>query len=153
METYSYLYLNRFLRLALWGGFLFIMVGCSTTPLNVKDFGKSSVDMVVELYITENQVILEALMEKLYKRNPDQLHKYPSETIESRKRQLFSSSAPIRFASLRNVRDIHAMNLAFDPNFTGDRVFALMAGLTDMLNASYNYHRELFLWNSLDENR
>ena len=154
MELRYNRHFTRTLRLLLGLMISFVLVGCYTKSFSIKDIGKSSVDMVIDLHRKENQVLLGELIEKLYKRNPAELRKYPSETIESRKHELLSSSSrPIHFTSLQNARDIHAMDLAFDPTFTGDRVFALMAGLTDMLNASYNYHKEFFLWDNIDENR
>lgn len=37
------------------------------------------------------------------------------------------------------------MNLTFDPDFRGDRVFALVVGLGGMLRQAYNYKPELFI--------
>ena len=42
------------------------------------------------------------------------------------------------------------MELAFDPHFTGDRVFALAVGLGSMLRESYQYKPEMYLFDRLD---
>ena len=42
------------------------------------------------------------------------------------------------------------MNLAFDPEFSGDRVFALAVGLGSMLRHAYEYQPEVFLPDQLD---
>ncbi|MFT5722674.1 MAG: hypothetical protein ACI9W6_003008, partial [Motiliproteus sp.] len=40
---------------------------------------------------------------------------------------------------------------AFNPKFSGDRVFSLMVGLKSMLYASYGMRTELFLLDDLDQ--
>lgn len=131
-----------------------LLTGCSGKHFEPKHLGKSNVDMILDLHLQENRLLLTELMDKLYKRNPDELHKLPGATLESRRRQLFDKHpGRLRFKELGNAEGIHAMNLAFNPGFQGDRVFALMAGLTGMLRRSYGYQQELFLWDSLDENK
>ena len=128
--------------------------GCGGHHFDPKKLGKSNVDMVLDLHIKENQLLLAELMDKLYKRNPDELHKQAGATLESRKRQLFRHhTGRLRFQELGNAEGIYAMNLAFNPGFQGDRVFALITGLTGMLRSSYGYREELFLWHSLDEDK
>lgn len=128
--------------------------GCGNLHFEPKHLGKSNVDMILDLHLQENRLLLTELMEKLYKRNPDELHKLSGATIESRRRQLFDKNpGRLRFGELGNAEGIHAMNLAFHPDFRGDRVFALIAGLTGMLRRSYGYQEELFLWDTLDQDK
>jgi hypothetical protein len=131
-----------------------LLSGCSHQHFEPKNLGKSSVDMILDLHIKENQLLLTELMDKLYKRNPDELHKLPGATLESRRRQLFDHpSQRLRFQELGNAESIYAMDLAFNETFEGDRVFALMAGLTGMLRSSYRNRDEFFFWYSLDAKR
>lgn len=131
-----------------------VTCGCNGRYFEPKHLGKSNVDMILDLHLQENRLLLTELMEKLYKRNPDELHKQPGATLESRRRQLFDKHrGRLRFKELGHAEGIHAMDLAFNPDFRGDRVFALMTGLTGMLRRSYDYQEELFLWDSLDENK
>lgn len=131
-----------------------LMAGCGTTPFDPKRLGKSSTDMVMDLHIQESQRLLTELMSKLYKRNPDELHKQPEASLASRKKQLFQlHTGRLRFQELHGAEGIHAMNLAFHPSFTGDRVFALMVGLIGMLRRSYGFRDEMFLWDTLDEQK
>ena len=43
------------------------------------------------------------------------------------------------FRELDGLQGIDAMNLTFDPDFRGDRVFALVVGLGGMLRQAYGY--------------
>jgi hypothetical protein len=54
------------------------------------------------------------------------------------------------FAELDNRQGTDALELAFDPKFSGDRVFAVMVGLTGMVRSSYGWQEEQFLFDSLD---
>lgn len=131
-----------------------ILGGCSNHRFEPKNLGKSNVDMILDLHVTENQLLLAELMDKLYKRNPDELLKLSGATLESRRRQLFNHPGQrLRFEELGNAESIYAMNLAFSPTFKGDRVFALMAGLAGMLRSSYHNRSEFFFWHSLDAKR
>jgi hypothetical protein len=56
----------------------------------------------------------------------------------------------LQFAGLDYKQDIDALNLAFDPKFTGDRVFALIVGLGSMVRQAYQYQPEMFLPDELD---
>jgi hypothetical protein len=86
----------------------------------------------------------------LYARNPRQLAKIPGMTVEGRLAQFKVHRYKLQFAELEYKQDIDAMNLAFDPNFSGDRVFALIVGLGSMLRQAYAYQPEMFLQDKLD---
>jgi hypothetical protein len=86
----------------------------------------------------------------LYKRNPEQLAKNPGMTIEGRLAQLKVRRYKLQFLELEYNQGIDAMNLAFSPSFTGDRVFALTVGLGSMLRQAYAYQPEMFLPDQLD---
>ena len=90
-------------------------------------------------------------MVKLYKRNPRELAKAPQRTVNQRLRQLSSIPPNYRFAELSHKQGEAALELAFQPEYSGDRVFAFMVGLKSMLHASYNMQTELFLLDQLDQ--
>lgn len=133
-----------------------LMAGCSTVSsgLNVKSLAKSDVDLVADIHRRETRQLLQQLTTKLYLRNPDQLRRKPGETIESRWNSIMAYSVGARTSpELRNLSDIDAMRLAFDLEFAGDRVFALMVGLTSMLSEAYGYKQEFYWLDSLDQQR
>lgn len=106
--------------------------------------------MVSDIVIDEIRQQVKTLAVKLYKRNPNQLAVVPGMTIERRIDMIFDAPSRLVFAELAYKEEIHALNLAFDDHFKGDRVFALMVGLTSMLRQSYGYQNELFLYRELD---
>ncbi len=124
------------------------LAGCS--GYEVKNLAKSDIDMVADQFIDASRALVLELMVKLYKRNPDQLRKIPGLTIEGRMAQLRVSRRELLFDELDRKQGIDAMNLAFDPAFQGDRVFALTVGLGGMLRQAYGYKPELFLFDQLN---
>ncbi len=67
-----------------------------------------------------------------------------------RQAMIFNTPGPLIFAELDNLQNTEAMSLAFREDFKGDRVFALMVGLTGMIRKSYDYNEELFIPEDLD---
>ena len=116
----------------------------------VKNLAKTDIDMVADEFIDESRSLVLELMTKLYKRNPDQLRKIPGLTIEGRKAQLKVNRRELEFEELEGKPGIDAMNLAFDSDFRGDRVFALTVGLGSMLRQAYGYKPEMFIYDQLN---
>jgi hypothetical protein len=129
----------------------FLLLGCSGYEL--KNLAKSDIDMVADEFIDESRRLVQDLTVKLYKRNPRELHKNPSMTPEMRLSQLRSQSGPLNFVELGGRQEVAALELAFDPGYKGDRVFALVVGLGGMLRYAYGYNPELFLFDSLNPDR
>lgn len=136
-----------------------LLSGCQTLnqerkPFAIKQLAKSEIDMVTDMHLETVNELAERLLIKLYKLNPRELTKAPEGTsIESRTAQLFAYPRIIRFSELGDYYANQAVHRAFDPDFTGDRVFALMVGVTGMLHRSYNYQREFFMLDSLDQQK
>ena len=86
----------------------------------------------------------------MYKRNPDQLAAIPGMTVEGRLAQFKVARGVLDFPELDGLQGIEAMNLTFDPDFRGDRVFALVVGLGSMLRQAYGYKPELFIHDRLN---
>jgi len=95
--------------------------------------------------------ILRTLTEKLYKKNPSELKKNIHQTIESRLNQIFNCPPDKHMAELDHKDGTDAILLGFEPDYKGDRIFAMMYGLYTMIHASYNSKCELFIPDSLDE--
>ena len=138
-------------------GFLLMLSGCGGQGFSLKSLAKTDIDMVADAHYQEAELLLKELTIKLYKRNPRYLH---SETaavgqeymIDNRVQQLFGSTGKLYFAELP-VLGVDAIELALDPSFEGDRIFALMAGLTSMVRQSYGYQSEFFIYSDLDGQR
>ncbi|MEM9255104.1 MAG: hypothetical protein AAGA91_06635 [Pseudomonadota bacterium] len=116
----------------------------------IKNLAKSDIDLVTDEFIVETRSAVSELVIKLYKRNPSQLRKNPGMTIEGRLAQLRVHRYELRFDELGGKQDVDAMNLAFDPNYRGDRVFALVVGLGSMLRQAYQYKPEMFMTDQLN---
>lgn len=120
-----------------------------TSALN--SLAKSDIDMMADTSLEEMNRLMAELLVKLYKRNPDQLAKGQGVSVEQRHSQLFDRTGRLIFKELDNKQGTDALDLAFDPDFAGDRVFALMVGLVGMVRSTYNWQSEQFLFDSLDE--
>ncbi len=126
------------------------LMACGSQGFNIKQLAKSDIDMVSDIVLMENREALKTLLEKLYKRNPRELTKQPEMTLSLRSHMIFTTTGRLVFEELNNKEEIEAMDLAFDPGFKGDRVFALMVGLTSMLRQSYNYDDDFFIHEELN---
>lgn len=135
-------------------GFLLILSGCGGQGFSLKDLVKTDIDMVADTHYQEAELLLKELTIKLYKRNPRYLHSESAavgqeHTIDDRVQQLFGSTGILYFAELPEL-GVDTIEVALDHNFEGDRVFALMAGLTSMVRQSYGYQSEFFIYSDLD---
>jgi hypothetical protein len=129
---------------------IFTLVLSACGQYEVKNLVKSDVDLVADEFIAETRASVRLLLVKLYKRNPGELRKNPGMTVEGRLAQLKVATGVLIFPELGGKRGIDAMNLAFDPSFRGDRVFALVVGLGGMLRVAYAYKNEMFMFDSLE---
>ena len=123
---------------------------CSCGGYELKNLVKSDIDLVTDQFITKTREDVSELVVMLYRRNPEQLAKNPGMTIEGRLAQLKVHRYRLQFLELEYNQGTDAMNLAFSPSFTGDRVFALVVGLGSMLRQAYAYQPEMFLPDQLD---
>ncbi len=115
-----------------------------------RDLAKSDVNLIVETHQREVMQQLRILMSRLYRRNPSELGK-SAVSLTYALRALFDDPRHnLHFPDLQGKRNADCLNLAFDPDFRGDRVKALMVGLGSMIMASYNDQREFFLLDGLD---
>jgi hypothetical protein len=130
--------------------FLPALSGCTADDRLLKNLVKSDIDFVADAHLREMNRLMEGLLVKLYKRNPAELRKSSAFSIEQRQKQIFYTPGRLVFAELGNRQGTEALDLAFSPDFRGDRVFAVMVGLVGMVRSSYNWQEEQFLLDSLD---
>lgn len=126
------------------------LVLCACSGYELKNLAKSDIDLVSDQFITKTRSNILELVVLLYERNPDELLKIPGMTVEGRLAQLRVHRYKLQFPELDYKQDIDALNLALDPNFKGDRVFALIVGLGSMVRQAYGYQPEMFLPDELD---
>ncbi|MFK7829484.1 MAG: hypothetical protein AB8B57_06870 [Congregibacter sp.] len=116
---------------------------------SIKNLAKTDTDLVTDEFIRETRLLVKELMIKLYRRNPDQLLRGTRNTVAARERQLRDSPGTLDLREIDGAQEIQALELVFDQDFAGDRVFALIAGLGGMLRRAYGYNTESFLFDSL----
>lgn len=130
------------------------LIGClllaACGGYEVKNLAKTEIDLVSDEFIDESRREVRELLVKLYKRNPDQLAIIPGMTVAGRIAQLKTAHGVLDFPELDGRQGIDAMNLAFDPQYRGDRVFALVVGLGGMLRQAYSFKSEMFIHDQLN---
>ncbi len=145
------------LSLLLW----FVAAGCTPTatrqsssvkarPFEVEQLVKSDADLIMEIQINYSMEYLKQLMEKLYRRNPKEWRKGGSRSLTDAVSRVFGPRRPAVFPELQGNRSINSMRLAFDEQYRGDRVLALVEGLRGMILDSYNGKRVLYILDELD---
>ncbi|WP_261843624.1 hypothetical protein [Aliamphritea ceti] len=133
-----------------------LLSGCATqnSGFKISQLAKTDIDSVTDAHITELKRLNRQLAIKLYKRNPRELAKVVGNTsIDSRVDLMFNRNNPQRLTELHGLDGINAVPLAFTEDYQGDRVYALMAGMISMLDASYNNKDEFFLLDELDQQK
>jgi hypothetical protein len=121
-----------------------------TRPFRLSQLGKSDMDQILEIQIDSSMEYLKLLMEKLYRRNPREWRKAGQPNLESAVARVFGPRRAARFPELGAHRSVESMRLAFEDDYPGDRVLALIEGMRGMLLDAFNGKRELFLPDELD---
>ena len=145
----------RFLFLFILCSPLFLLSGCRN-PIDTSvldSFAKTDVDMMADTSLNELNHLMEDLLVKLYKRNPHELDKVSSMSVGQRQNQVFDTPGRLIFKELNSQQGTAALDLAFNPAYQGDRVFAMMTGLMGMVRSAYNWQSEQFMLDSLDEQK
>ncbi len=124
---------------------VFLFYGCGGfSQFRIRDLAKTDIDRVAEIHRLQATEQLKSLTEKLYRKNPSELHKAKNRTIDSRVQQIFTCP-PRKFAEIHNQVGTDAVLLGLDPDFKGDRVFALVYGLYTMIHNAYNGKCDLYM--------
>lgn len=128
-----------------------LLSSCSTSSqFHIKDLAKTDIDDVSQIHMNQVYGLVKTLTIKFYKKNPLELQKIKGNTIDSRLNQIFVCSDNKQHEELDFKEGVDAILLGFEPEFKGDRVFAMMYGLYTMLYKSYNSKCELFMFDYLD---
>jgi hypothetical protein len=132
-----------------------LLTSCAQVPdkkgghyefFNLGSVAKTDIDMVADTHVKKTLEQLKLLAIKLYKRNPKELKKTAWQSREAAVSHIFKRPFP----SVKGKRSVASIRLAFDNRYTGDRVFAYIAGLASMLNISYNGKNDFYMFDSLD---
>jgi len=110
-------------------------------------------DEIIELHQRVAFRDLKLLMVKLYRRNPNQQHDRAIRNIEQRVDLSFAKPIHDLTPNWQNKSGTDIINLAFENDYTGDRVFAFITGLRKMLLTSYDNHTEFYYLTSIDEQK
>lgn len=143
---------------------IFLLAACSTdrpaingkhipehTDRNfISQLGKTDLDRLTDLEVRENTQILQALMVKLYKRNPNELKKSAMEGPEETAAAVFANQHGWRFPEINEAQGSHAIQQAFHPDFQGDRVLSLIVGLQTMLIKAHGGKTDFYITDSID---
>ncbi len=136
-----------------------LVTGCGSTgqkpapvadSMNPKQIVKSDIDRVLEAHHREIFTSLERLADKLYRRNPREWRRAGLNSRDEALARLFASDHQWKLAEFDHKRGIEVMRLAFAPDFTGDRVAALIAGMGGMIQTAWGDRTELFIMDELD---
>jgi hypothetical protein len=111
---------------------------------------KSDIDRLADVEMRENTLSLRLLMTKLYKRNPAELKKSTSGTVDEMVGWVFEGDHKWNFEMLNGVKETDAIYLAFKPDYKGDRVLAFVSGLQTMMIKARGGKTEFFLTDSVD---
>jgi hypothetical protein len=115
-----------------------------------EDFVKGDIDSAVEIHLQESLASVRLLTDKLYRRNPREWRRGGYASREAAVHRAFDPKFAWSFPELGNARSTAALQLAFDHQFAGDRVFAFGVGLASMIMAAYGNQTEFFLLDHLD---
>lgn len=111
---------------------------------------KSDIDRVVEAHQQEIFLNLRLLTEKLYRRNPRELKKSGSSTVDAGVARIYDVHHDWQFTSLRGARGTPAILLALREDHQGDRVLAFSVGLAGMIQIAFGNKTQFFMLDDLN---
>lgn len=116
----------------------------------LNQLGKGDLDRMADVEMSENTQGLKLLMAKLYKRNPHELHKSTSGTVDAMVAWVFGGNHGWKFESINGAQGVEAIQLAFKPDYQGDRVLPFIVGLQTMLIKAHGGKTEFYLTDSIE---
>lgn len=118
----------------------------------LEQLAKSDVDRLADMEYAENLQSLKALMRKLYKRNPAEAAKSGMGDPEQIVSLVFDPAATHgwRLDALGGAHATAAILLAFNEQYAGDRVLALIVGIQSMLYQAHGNKTDFFLTDSIE---
>lgn len=125
-------------------------LGANQESSGVSRWGKSDMDEVIEFHQRAALQNLQALMVKLYYRNPTGRHDAKIRTIEESVNLTFSHSNNY-YPQWRSIKATDIVRIALDESYQGsDRILPFIVGLRKMIMASYDNRTEFFYLTSID---
>ncbi|MCG8324543.1 MAG: hypothetical protein MI673_03425 [Thiotrichales bacterium] len=124
--------------------------GQQEKSFELKSLGKGDIDSVLDIHVNEARNYCKQLMLKLYKRNPRELAKNPVKSVEKIVQRVFGKNHNWEFTELDNIKGIDAIRLSLNRDYTGDRVFVFIVGLTSMIMDSYEYTTDFYMFDDVD---
>ena len=125
--------------------------GNRQTVLDARYLAKTEIDRVIDTNHAEIMAGLRRVAEKLYKRNPREWKKSGQPSLEAALDRLFAGS--VDFPELEGRREGAAALHAFSPNYPGDRVLAVMAGVLGMVQAAFENKSDFYVLDDLNEQK
>lgn len=125
--------------------------GQKETRFDLRYLAKTEIDRVVDTDRAEVMGGMRRVAEKLYKRNPREWKKSGQPSMEAALDRLFSGR--VDFPELEGRQEGAAALFAFSPNYQGDRVLGVMAGLLGMVYAAFEHKDDFYLLDSLNEQK
>jgi hypothetical protein len=117
---------------------------------SINQLAKTDFDRLADVEMRENTQSLRLLMTKLYKRNPQELRKSTSGSVDEMVAWVFDGRQDWKFEAINNAQGTVAIFLAFDPNYQGDRVLPFIVGLQTMLIKAHGGKSEFYLPDNVD---
>jgi hypothetical protein len=114
------------------------------------DFAKSDIDSAAEIHLQESLASTRLLAEKLYRRNPREWRRGGYASAAAALERAFDPKFAWTLPELGGARGTDALQLAFQPEFPGDRVFAFGVGMGSMIMQAYGNQTEFFLLDQID---
>lgn len=112
---------------------------------------KTDIDRVIDADRAEIIAGMKRIAEKLYKRNPREWKKAGLPNREAAIDRLFAG--PLDFPELHGLHEGAAALFAFSPDYQGDRVLAVMAGLLGMVQAAFEHKDDFYVLDDLNEQK
>lgn len=112
-------------------------------------FAKSDLDRFTEAHQREVFANLRVLAEKLYRRNPAELKKGSRASVAAGVSRIFDEPHGWNLDELQGQRGAQAIQLAFQEDYSGDRVLAYVAGVASMIQTAFQDKTEFFVLDEL----
>ena len=112
---------------------------------------KTEIDRVIDTDRAEVLAGLHRIAGKLYKRNPREGKKSGQPSREAAMARLFAGG--VDFPELEGRQEGAAVLLALSPEYQGDRVLGVMAGLLGMVYASFENKDDFYVLDDLNEQK
>jgi hypothetical protein len=117
---------------------------------SIMQFGKTDFDRLADVEMRENTQSLRGLMVKLYKRNPRELRKSTTKSAEEMATSIFENNCDWRFKEINEAQSTDAIQQAFRPDFSGDRVLSLIVGMQTMLIKAHGGKSEFYFTDTIE---